>query len=54
MIVGSHELKGSAVKLKRPFCVLKKEKVNDSTSYQLKGVVTKKLLFDQYPKTIMR
>jgi hypothetical protein len=53
MILGSHELKGSVVTLKQPFAVLKK-RVGEKVDYEVVGVVTKKLLFDQYPKSIMR
>lgn len=54
MIVGGHELKGNVVKLKKPFAILKKRKRDDDVDYRVVGVVTKKLLFDQYPKSIMR
>mmetsp|Transcript_21632 Transcript_21632/g.49933 ORF Transcript_21632/g.49933 Transcript_21632/m.49933 type:complete len:118 (+) Transcript_21632:66-419(+) len=56
MTVGSHELKGKVVTLKEPFAVLKKRKreEDDQVEYKVLGVVTKKLLFDQYPKSIMR
>jgi Ctf8 len=61
MILGSHELKGTIEDLKQPFCVLKKE--HDSSAdddnktnsqYTIQGVITKKILFNQYPKIIMR
>lgn len=52
MILGSHELKGSVEKLKRPFCLLKKEA--GGASYTVTGLITTKLLFNKYPKTIMR
>mmetsp|Transcript_26926 Transcript_26926/g.45877 ORF Transcript_26926/g.45877 Transcript_26926/m.45877 type:complete len:146 (+) Transcript_26926:17-454(+) len=74
LIIGNHELKGTATKMKEPFAVLRKRKStqisknNDSEgndpSKKLKlqsgvqlevvGVVNKKLIFDQYPKSIMR
>lgn len=57
MILGSHELKGSVEELKQPFCVLKKqvdESDNDKVSYTVAGIITRKLLFNQYPKIIMR
>ena len=70
MTIGNHELKGTAIKLKEPFAVLRKRKAsqitsnNDDGSNQLQsqsgvqlevvGVVKKKLMFDQYPKSIMR
>jgi hypothetical protein len=55
MILGSHQLKGSVEELKQPFCVLKKHVDDDANvSYIISGVVTRKLLFNQYPKIIMR
>jgi hypothetical protein len=53
MILGSHELTGNAVeKLAKPFCVLQRS--DDGKSYHVKGVVTRKVLLNQYPKIIMR
>jgi hypothetical protein len=55
MVLGSHELKGNVVTLKEPFVVFKRQKCDDeSTAYEVVAVVTKKLLFDQYPKSLMR
>ena len=54
MTVGSHELKGSIETLKQPFAVMKKCKRVANTDYEIVGVITKKYLFDQYPKSIMR
>lgn len=55
MIVGSHELRGSIIKLKQPFAVLRKQKGSESdVEYEVVGMITKKVLFDQYPKSIMR
>lgn len=68
MIVGSHELKGKVVMLKQPFVVMKKKKKalprkileggvkedDGQVEYEALGVVSKKLLFDEYPKSIMR
>jgi hypothetical protein len=54
MVLGSHELKGEVVTLKEPFCVMRKRKREDTVDYSVVGVVTKKLLFNQYPKSIMR
>jgi hypothetical protein len=53
MVIGSHELTGNAVeKLAKPFCVLQKS--DDGRSYKVTGVVTRKVLLNQYPKIIMR
>ena len=54
MTIGSHELKGKIETLKQPFAVMKKRKLEETTEYEIVGVVTKKFLFDQYPKSIMR
>lgn len=55
MILGSHELRGKIETLKQPFCVLEKETEDDgATSYRVGGIVTHKLLFDKYPKIILR
>jgi hypothetical protein len=65
MILGTHELVGSMETLKQPFCVLQKtteskDKTDDlqssthGVSYHVQGVVTRKLLFNKYPKAILR
>ena len=56
MILGTHELQGKVESLKQPFCVLEKqEDLSDgTTSYRVGGIVTRKLLFDKYPKVILR
>ena len=59
MICGTHELRGRVETLKQPFCVLQKQQTttttsNSAVSYSIQGVVTRKLLFNRYPKTIMR
>ena len=54
MVLGSHELKGEVVNLKESFCVMKKRKRDNTVDYKVVGVVTKKLLFNQYPKSIIR
>lgn len=54
MILGTHELKGKVEKLKQPFCILEKQSDEENASYEVTGVVKQKLLFNQYPKIIMR
>jgi len=59
MIVGTHEIKGKVEELKKQFVVLQKNYCsadeNDSeVQYEISGVVKKKILFNQYPKTIMK
>mmetsp|Transcript_6562 Transcript_6562/g.13710 ORF Transcript_6562/g.13710 Transcript_6562/m.13710 type:complete len:141 (-) Transcript_6562:136-558(-) len=54
MIVGTHELKGKVETLKQPFCVLEKESSTlSTTSYAVQGIISRKILFSQYPKTIL-
>ena len=68
LIIGTHELRGTAEDLSQPFCVLRKkrkrqehpsEEDNGADSpqhchYEIAGVVRRKYVFNQYPKTIMR
>lgn len=69
LTIGNHELKGTLITLKNPFAVLRKRKathlstddVSDSkimkqsgVQYEVAGIVKKKLMFDKYPKSIMR
>jgi hypothetical protein len=56
MILGTHELQGKVESLKQPFCVLEKDDSNlsNGTCYRVKGIVTSKLLFDKYPKVILK
>lgn len=65
LIVGTHELKGSIQHMKQPFCVFEKERGVASTTtttteddfdvkYKVVGSISTKLLFNNYPKTIMR
>ena len=68
MVLGSHELKGTVQILKQPFCVFEKQRGASASAeeedddngesqdlqYKVAGIVTKKLLFNNYPKTIMK
>ena len=64
MILGSHELKGTIEVLKQPFCIFEKERngaavangeeESSNVQYKVAGVITKKVLFNNYPKTIMK
>jgi len=70
MILGSHELKGTLEPLEQPFVVLraatttKRKRDDDPTTekrtktekegYEVAGIIRQKLLFNTYPKIIMR
>jgi len=56
MILGSHQLKGKVETLKQPFALLEKcyDENDELCRFEVKGVVRQKILFDQYPKVIMR
>mmetsp|Transcript_48164 Transcript_48164/g.71809 ORF Transcript_48164/g.71809 Transcript_48164/m.71809 type:complete len:116 (-) Transcript_48164:461-808(-) len=54
MTLGSHELKGTVETLKQPFAVLRKRKRQEGQEYNVVGFISKKIKFDQYPKSIMR
>jgi Ctf8 len=55
MIIGSHELVGRIEHLKEPFCVFEKiYSEGGELEYKVVGVMKKKLLFNNYPKTIMK
>mmetsp|Transcript_3494 Transcript_3494/g.6380 ORF Transcript_3494/g.6380 Transcript_3494/m.6380 type:complete len:146 (-) Transcript_3494:238-675(-) len=73
VIIGNHQLKGTAITLKEPFAVLRKRKASQITKngdsegtseaklkshcgvqLDVVGVVKRKLMFDKYPKSIMR
>mmetsp|Transcript_32571 Transcript_32571/g.50535 ORF Transcript_32571/g.50535 Transcript_32571/m.50535 type:complete len:125 (+) Transcript_32571:37-411(+) len=56
MTLGSHQLKGTIDMLKNPFCVMKKEYGDSQAleSYHIIGVVHERVIFNQYPKVIMR
>jgi hypothetical protein len=51
MIVGTHELQGVIQELAQPFVCLQKD---GEGSYAVTGIVNRKILFNQYPKTLMR
>ena len=59
----SHELKGKVIELKEPFLVLRKrkrssneeeDKKGNNVEFEITGMIKKKVLFDKYPKSIMR
>ena len=64
IILGSHELQGTVQNLKQPFCVFEKLRGESAGAtpvenepdlrYKVAGLITKKLLFNNYPKTIMK
>ena len=63
MTIASHELKGKVIELKEPFLVLRKRKRSseeenqfnsDKVEFEITGIIKKKILFDNYPKSIMR
>jgi len=62
MIIGSHELKGNIQSLTHPLVLLRQGskqnediRVDDKTrNYVIAGVIKKKILFNSYPKIIMR
>ncbi|KAG7358517.1 Ctf8-domain containing protein [Nitzschia inconspicua] len=56
--IGSHIVTGSVQPLKQPFCLMEKQyRVDDDGhlslhSYQIKGIIKQKYLFNSYPKVI--
>ncbi|XP_023934225.1 chromosome transmission fidelity protein 8 homolog isoform X2 [Bicyclus anynana] len=50
LILGHHVLNGKEVKLEQPMAVIEKD---DTTSYKVKAIVKKKLLFKSRPKPII-
>ena len=62
MTIASHELKGKVIELKEPFLVLRKRKRSSNeeedkkgnVEFEITGMIKKKVLFDKYPKSIMR
>ncbi|CAB9520806.1 CTF8, chromosome transmission fidelity factor 8 homolog (Saccharomyces cerevisiae) [Seminavis robusta] len=58
LILGTHELVGRMETLKQPFCVFEKvygdEGDNPQLEYKVAGIIKHKMLFNNYPKTIMK
>lgn len=61
MVVGTHELRGTIQDLAQPFVCLQPttvgtggEDATSSSGYIVTGIVNRKILFNQYPKTLMR
>ncbi|GMI09817.1 hypothetical protein TrVE_jg7403 [Triparma verrucosa] len=56
LLVGTHEIKGKIVKLKKPLLLVRKKKSSDDKPLpvEAEGIITEKYLFNGYPKTIMR
>lgn len=52
LICGTHELQGKMEALKQPFVVLQRSN-NNNEECTIQGVITHKLLFNRYPKTIL-
>jgi Ctf8 len=59
LVVGTHELQGVVQELAEPFVCLQagssaSNAQNATNKYTVTGVVRRKLLFNQYPKTLLR
>ncbi|GMI00553.1 hypothetical protein TrLO_g8319 [Triparma laevis f. longispina] len=58
LLVGTHEIKGKIIKLKKPLLLVRKQKSEPNSTTPLpvlaEGIITEKYLFNGYPKTIMR
>lgn len=54
MVVGTHELQGVIQELAQPFVCLQKTTKDNKDTYTVTGLVSRKILFNQYPKTLMR
>lgn len=53
LVLGHHILNGKEQKLEQPMAVIEKVVLEDKTSYIVKAVVKKKLLFKSRPKPII-
>lgn len=53
LVLGHHILNGKEQKLEQPMAVIEKVIVDDKTSYKVKAVIKKKLLFKSRPKPII-
>ena len=53
LVLGHHILNGKEQKLEQPMAVIEKVVVEDKTSYKVKAIVKKKLLFKSRPKPII-
>ncbi|XP_032520873.1 chromosome transmission fidelity protein 8 homolog [Danaus plexippus] len=53
LVLGHHVLTGKEVKLEQPMAVMEKTVDGGQTSYRVKAIVRKKLLFKSRPKPII-